>query len=118
MPGGRPKKTIDYDMVHALASVMCTQEEISAQLGISVRTLQKDAEFLRIYNNGLENARTSIRRNQFILSKTNAAVAIWLGKQYLGQRDVQDVNMQSNVNLTQLSNDKLDEIEKILGSDE
>ena len=118
MPGGRPKKTIDYDTVYTLASVMCTQEEISSHLGIHVRTLQRDAEFCRIYNNGIENAKTSIRRNQFILSKTNAAVAIWLGKQYLGQRDIQDVNMQSNVNLTQISNDKLDEIEKILGSDE
>jgi len=29
MPGGRPKKEIDYDTVEKLASIMATQEEIA-----------------------------------------------------------------------------------------
>lgn len=30
----------------------------------------------------------SLRRNQFQLAEKNAAVAIWLGKQHLGQKDI------------------------------
>lgn len=85
--GGRPKKVIDYKLVEELASIMCTQEEISKVLDISVRTLQRDDKFSRVYKKGLEDGKSSLRRNQFKLSATNASMAIWLGKQYLGQRD-------------------------------
>lgn len=85
--GGRPKKEINYELVESLATIMCTQEEIANVLGISVRTLQRDSEFCRIYKKGLEDGKSSLRRNQFKLSETNATMAIWLGKQYLGQRD-------------------------------
>lgn len=49
---GRPKKEIDYFAVEKLANLMCTQEEIASYLGISTRTLQKDEEFLRVFNRG------------------------------------------------------------------
>lgn len=29
----------------------------------------------------------SLRRSQFRIAETNATMAIWLGKQYLGQKD-------------------------------
>lgn len=85
--GGRPKKVIDYKLVEELASIMCTQEEISKILDISVRTLQRDAKFCRVFKKGFEDGKSSLRRNQFKLSETNATMGIWLGKQYLGQRD-------------------------------
>lgn len=85
--GGRPKKEINYKLVEELASIMCTQEEISKILDISVRTLQRDAKFCRVFKKGLEDGKSSLRRNQFKLSETNATMGIWLGKQYLGQRD-------------------------------
>jgi hypothetical protein len=89
--GGRPKKKIDYETVEKLASIMCTQEEISSFLDISVRTLQRDTEFCRIYKKGLNKGKMSLRRKQFNMSDTNPTMAIWLGKQYLDQKDKQDI---------------------------
>lgn len=85
---GRPKKEIDYQTVEKLASIQCTQEEISNFLGISTRTLQKDEEFLRIYKKGLDNGKMSLRRWQYKKAQDgNVSMLIWLGKQYLGQTD-------------------------------
>ena len=94
MPAGRPKKEIDYDMVEKLANIQCTQEEIASFLGVSVRTLQRDEEFCRIYKKGQENGKMSLRRIQYKLAEKNTAMAIFLGKQYLGQRD--NVEVQSS----------------------
>lgn len=88
--GGRPKKIIDYESVERLAGIMCTQEEIASFLGLSVRTLQRDKEFCRVYKKGLDKGKMSLRRKQFLMSETNPTMAIWLGKQYLDQKDKQE----------------------------
>lgn len=88
MPGGRPKKKIDYDMAGKLASIMCTQEEIASVFGVDVRTLQRDKEFCRVFKTGKDKGRMSLRRIQWKHAETNPSMAIWLGKQYLGQRDM------------------------------
>lgn len=88
MPAGRPKFQIDYGKVEAMASIMATQEEIASVLGCSVDTLQRDEEFRGIYKKGLEEGKMSLRRRQFELAKKSAAMAIFLGKNYLGQKDV------------------------------
>ena len=87
---GRPKKSIDYETVEKLSKIQCTQQEIANFLGLSVRTLQRDSEFCRIYKKGQDSGRMSLRRMQFKLAEKNATMAIWLGKQYLGQRDTFD----------------------------
>lgn len=94
MPVGRPKIQIDYNTVEKLANIQCTQEEIASFLGISVRTLQRDDEFCRIYKKGQENGKMSLRRIQYKLAEKNTAMAIFLGKQYLGQKD--NVEVQSS----------------------
>ena len=91
---GRPKKEIDYDIVEKLANIQCTQEEIAGFLNLSVRTLQRDEEFCRIYKKGQENGKMSLRRMQYKLAEKNTAMAIFLGKQYLGQKD--NVEVQSS----------------------
>lgn len=93
---GRKKIVIDYVTVEKLASIQCTQEEISTFLGISVRTLQRDEEFCRIYKKGMENGKMSLRRMQFKLAEKNSSMAIFLGKQYLGQKDNPDENGKDN----------------------
>lgn len=98
---GRPKKVIDYESVEKLAMLMCTEEEIANYLGISARTLQKDEEFLRIYKKGLDFGKMSLRRTQFKLAQKSSAMAIFLGKQYLGQSD--DFS-----NITKLKQDEQD----------
>lgn len=109
MAGGRPKTTIDYDTVRELASIMCTQEEIASVLSVknpvSVRTLQRDEEFCRVYKIGLDNGKTSLRRKQFALADRNPAMAIWLGKQYLGQKEPkQEVEISEIENIAAIRN--------------
>lgn len=98
---GRPKIVIPYDLCKELISIHCTQEEIANITGISVRTLQRDEEFCRIYKQGIDSAKMSLRRMQWKQAKSgNVTMLLWLGKQYLGQRDKQDLN--ANVNTTKL----------------
>ena len=83
----RPKFKIDYDMVEKLAGIQCTQQEIASFLGCSVDTLQRDETFCGLYKKGQENGKMSLRRIQYKLAEKNPTMAIWLGKQYLKQRD-------------------------------
>ena len=90
--GGRPKIKINYDSVEKLASIGCTQEEIADFLDCSVRTLLRDKEFCQTYKKGMSHSKRSLRRMQFDkASKGNVTMLIWLGKQYLGQRDTVEV---------------------------
>ena len=84
---GRPKFEIDYEQVRKLASLFSTQEEIAIVLGCHVRTLQRDKEFCRVYKEGTNEAKTSLRRYQFKHAEKNPQMAMFLGKQYLGQSD-------------------------------
>ena len=88
MPAGRPKKEIGYTTVEKLANIQCTQEEIASFLGISSRTLLRDEKFKELFTKGRENGKMSLRRIQWKHAEKSVPMAIWLGKQYLGQKDV------------------------------
>ena len=78
-------------IVEGLAKIQCTQPEAAAVLGVHRHTflafLKRNPEARDRWDMGLESGKASLRRNQFKLSETNSAMAIWLGKMYLGQRD-------------------------------
>ena len=93
---GRPKIQLDYEAIEKLAAIQCTQDEIASFLDVSVRTLQRDEEFCRIYKKGQDNGKMSLRRMQYKLAEKNPTMAIWLGKQYLGQRDNVEVEHTAN----------------------
>ena len=95
---GRPKKEINYKLAESLASIFCTQEEIASVLGVSSRTLLRDAEFCRIYKKGQEMAKSSLRRIQWKHAEKSASMAIFLGKQYLGQKDNVEVSNTDELN--------------------
>ena len=85
---GRPKKHIDLELVEKLAHIQCTYNEIASTLGVSVDTLQRNADFAVTYKRGAEGGRKSLRRMQFeSANRGNVAMQIWLGKQYLNQSD-------------------------------
>jgi len=90
----RPKLIINYERVAELAEIQCTQEAIALDLGISVRTLQRNPEFCRVYGAAQEKGKTLILRKQFELAKKgDRQILIWLGKQYLGQTEKTDANV-------------------------
>lgn len=92
-PVGRPEKPIDWPQFEQLCALQCTQSEIGSMFGICENTLSDRAkaqygdDYSTIYKRFSEKGKCSFRRNQFVLSKKNASVAIWLGKIWLGQRD-------------------------------
>ncbi len=89
---GRKKIPIDYEKVEKLAAIMCTQAEIASVLGVSLSQLAHDPEFLHIHKKGMEHGKASLRRMQYAAaSGGNPTMQIWLGKQYLEQRDKMDV---------------------------
>ena len=109
----RPKKEIDYTAVEKLASIQCTQEEIANFLNVSVRTLQRDEEFCRLYQKGQDNGKMSLRRYQFKLAEKNTSMAIFLGKQYLGQKDIIETdNSKELAKVEELLNKITDEAKK------
>ena len=99
---GRPKFIVDYDTVEKLAHIQCTYGEIAAFLGCSVDRLKRDEEFITRYKKGAEGGRMSLRRMQFKLAEKNTSMAIFLGKQYLGQKDVVENQVVNNGILDEL----------------
>ena len=80
-------------IVRGAGAIHATHDEVSALLGCARSTWMEfkknNPEAQSAYEDGLQEGKASLRRDQFKLAKRNAGMAIWLGKQYLGQRDVQ-----------------------------
>lgn len=108
---GRKKIEIDQKQFEGLCKIMCTKEEIAGWFGCSEDTVERwckrtyGGNFAVIYKKYSANGRISLRRAQLKLAEKNAAMAIFLGKQYLGQRDSFDVVDTTAIN-------KLDELLK------
>lgn len=90
---GRPRKEINWDIFEELCQIHCTQQEIASVFHVERHTLSEKVQehygecYSTIYQRYMEGGKASLRRHQFNLSKNNANMAIYLGKQYLGQRD-------------------------------
>jgi hypothetical protein len=115
---GRPKIVIDWELVQKLAHIQCTQAEIATAVGVSVDTLHRHAEFAEVYKRGSEAGKKSLRRMQFeSATKGNIAMQIWLGKQYLGQRDNLDqrvnTELQIRADYSKLDDAELAELERL-----
>ena len=100
--GGRPKAPIDKEQFEKLCSINCTEEEIAGWFKCSVDTIRRFCKneykepFCEVYKRLSANGKISLRRTQFKIAEAgNATMAIWLGKQLLGQRDKQDVTIDN-----------------------
>ena len=91
---GQKKIKLDYETCEKLASIMCTQAEIADFLGVSTSKLEHDEKFKEIHRKGINKGRASIRRMQYKACEDgNPTMLIWLGKQYLKQRDMKDIQV-------------------------
>jgi hypothetical protein len=104
---GRPPKPIDWKIFEQLCNIQCTHDEIASFLQIAKATLYEravkeygDEDFPTIYKRFAEGGKCSLRRNQFKLSATNAAMCIWLGKNWLGQKDKSNDELEFEAALT------------------
>ena len=93
MPTGRPQKEIDKKIFENLCGLQCTLEEIAGVFDCSVDTIERWCKreygetFAETYKKHSAKGKMSLRRTQFKLAEKSAAMAIFLGKNYLGQKD-------------------------------
>lgn len=91
---GRPKKEFQRKIFENLCYIQCPKYEICSVLDIDDETLNRmlkdeyNQSFSDVYKKYSAGGKASLRRTQFKLAERSAAMAIWLGKQYLGQKDV------------------------------
>lgn len=89
----RPLKQIDQKQFESLCGLQCTKEEICGFFDVTDKTLENwckrtyKAGFSEVFRQKRGKGKISLRRNQWRLAEKNANMAIWLGKQYLGQRE-------------------------------
>jgi len=94
MKAGRPGIEIDKDQFVKLCELQSTLREVAGFFHCSEESIRNwcKREMQMTYEQAFEQFRVggllSLRRNQFQLAEKNAAVAIWLGKQHLGQKDI------------------------------
>ena len=125
----RPKLKIDLSELDKLCTMQCTDKEVAAFLGISVKTLERRKQ-IKNFADAMENAkskgRVSVRRMLFSLGlKGNVAAAIFLAKNYLGMKDYV-ANEMSGPNgapiqigpapeMEQLTDDELKQLATVVG---
>lgn len=103
--GGRPKIDIDQKTFEGLCSIQCTKDEICNIFDINEKTLTRWCHdtygegFYEVYKKKSSTGKASLRRTQFEMSKTNPTMAIWLGKQFLDQRDKQEYDINGELNI-------------------
>jgi len=123
---GRPKINLNLEELERLSRLNCTMPEISAYFDIPLRTLEdkftNEVDVRKAIEKGRATGKLSLRRRQIqIMEETNnPTMAIWLGKQMLGQTDkqeiVQDINIEDRkvLDISRLTDDDLNNLERTL----
>lgn len=110
----RPRKKIDQKQFENLCGLQCTLEEICGWFDVCSDTLETwckrtyKRSFSEVFAQKRGAGKISLRRSQWRLAEKNATMAIFLGKQFLGQRDSVDVAV------TDAKGIALDELEKMV----
>ena len=90
---GRPKIEIDTIQFEKLCGLQCTKEEIAGFFDCSEDTIERWCKreyketFAVVFKNKNVSGKISLRRWQFKMAEHNCAMAIFLGKNWLGQSD-------------------------------
>ena len=110
--GGRPRKEVDWKKVDGLCKFHVPAKEIADNLhhfdiDVSYDTLDRRAhedhgvsfaEYVKQKHDAL--AKPTLRQLQWEAAEGgNTAMLIWLGKQFLSQRDKADLDVQSGIKI-------------------
>jgi len=106
---GRPKVEIKKDLFENLCKIQCTKEEICEVMEVDEKTITRfckeeyGKQFKEVWKIKSAPGKASLRRWQFKVAEGgNSTMLVWLGKQYLGQTDKQDLNHEGtalNINM-------------------
>ena len=84
---------IDKKQFENLCKMQCTETEIMSWFDVSKDTLLRwckttyGGDFATVYEQKKEGGKIALRRYQLQQAEKNPTMAIWLGKQYLKQKD-------------------------------
>ena len=93
----RHAKEIDKKQFESLCALQCTEAEICGWFDVTEKTLNSwckrtyHMNFSQIFQIKRSKGKVSLRRYQFQQAEKSATMAIWLGKNWLGQTDKVDV---------------------------
>jgi len=116
----RPRIEIDWEQFKKLCFMQATLEEIAGWYDCSVDTIERAVKrekkmgFADYYKKESAGGKVSLRRKQHEIALSgNTTMLIWLGKQYLGQKDKTELsgdqesplNVEVNVQFVESEND-------------
>ena len=112
---GRPRKEIDFTELEKLCALQCLETEIAGWFECSVDTLSRRVEektglrFAEYFAQKRGNGKIALRRQQMQMAmKGNPTMLVWLGKQYLNQKDKQEIEHSGAIDLSILTDEELD----------
>ena len=103
MKGNHKRPNINKGSFEAMCMMQATRREIALVLGINERTLDKwckdtyGCNYAEIHIQKKEAGRMSLRKKQWDWADKSPAMAIFLGKNYLGQSDTPEVKNENTV---------------------
>lgn len=89
----RPRKEISQQEFEKLCKLQCTQQEIADWFDCSPDTIERwcqreyNKRFAEVFAQNRGKGKISLRRMQWLLAEKSPAMAIFLGKNMLGQTD-------------------------------
>ena len=120
----RPRKEIDKKQFENLCGLQCTLEEICGWFDVCSDTLETwckrtyKRSFSEVFAQKRGAGKISLRRSQWRLAEKNANMAIWLGKQYLGQKDQVEASLAVDMARDDALSESLRELADGLESDD
>jgi len=116
---GRRKIEINFEELDKLCAIQCTLEEIAAWFDVSADTIERRVKeqykvtFAEHYAKKSKIGHISIRRKQYqVASAGNVTMLIFLGKQYLGQADRQEIQQVTHQTTATVSHETIVELIK------
>jgi hypothetical protein len=103
---GHPKAKIDKTEFEKLCKLQCTREEILDWFGCTEKPLLRwcqetyGTDFKGAFAMFRGRGKISLRRAQWDMAQSNPTMAIFLGKQYLGQSDKVEAKVQQTADET------------------
>lgn len=113
---GRPKAKFTEQQIRDIEQMafnQCQTNTIAKVIGCDNHTLEK--HFSQVLTKKRAEGRKELRRTQMEQSAKNPTMSIWLGKQYLEQKDKQDLNVKGQMNVRHYN---LSQLKELLKEDE
>lgn len=101
-PKGRPKIELDVKQAAIFGYFRATYETMAEYLGCHVDTIRaamqnEDSEFSKAYKKNFSGMKMKLSEAQIKAALDgNSTLLIWLGKQYLGQKDNIELSRESD----------------------